>query len=232
MSAPVRTAVFFGLAAAFACLAFGRGLERLTDASFAWHMVQHLILLYILPLLVLLARPFETFVRIAEKGTVALVVRKTRFLHVLVSPPVALGVFIGTLWGTHFSGVYELALDVPAVHILEHAAYVAAGLAFWTPVVAPAPLRPNAYPVRLLYLLVALPQGALLSVALDGARVPLYAHYAAVHSTAAAMVDQQNAAAVMWIGGGAIAFAALIATMAKWALLEGRGDAGAPVTAS
>lgn len=230
MSAPLRTASFFGLAAALACTAIGPGLDRLADASFAWHMVQHLILLYIAPLVLLSARPFDTFVRMADKATVAIVVRKTRLLHVFASPPVALAVFIVTLWGTHFSGVYELALDVPAVHVLEHVAYVAAGLAFWAPVLAPAPLRPNAYPVRLLYLLIALPQGALLSVALDGARAPLYPHYATA-STAAALADQQNAAAVMWIGGGAIAFAAWIATMAAWALLEGRRDARSAVAA-
>jgi putative copper resistance protein D len=194
--------------------------DRLSDGSFAWHMVQHLVLLFVVPLLALLSRPFEFFRRIFGNAAAARALRALRGTHLAFHPALALGAFVGVLWLTHFSGLYEYALDHEWAHVCEHVLFVAAGLLFWTPVIAPSPVRPQPFPVRLLYLFVALPQGALLAVALEAARYPLYAHYAAVLSNAQALTDQDNAAAVMWIGGGAITFAAFLGTFGAWAARE------------
>ncbi len=212
-----------GLGAAFVLFAAAVSgpFDRLADESFAWHMVQHLLILYGVALLLLLARPFDLYARFAGKCATASLVKATRPLHALAAPPVALFVFIAALWGTHFSPLYELSLEHPLVHVLEHLLYLAAGIIFWLPVVAPPPLRPLSYPVRLFYLTVALPQGALLGMVLASARVPLYPHYAAITgSRAAALADQGNAAAVMWILGGLVIFGALLITLAVWAHRE------------
>ncbi|MBV8148331.1 MAG: cytochrome c oxidase assembly protein [Candidatus Eremiobacteraeota bacterium] len=206
-------------------------LDRLADRSFAWHMLQHLVMLFPVPLLVLLARPFDLFVQVAGKGAAAGLVRATQPLHALASPPVVLTVFLATLWATHFSALYELSLEWPALHVFEHLLYVAAGIAFWLPVVAPPPLRPLAYPARLLYLAVALPQGALLGMVIGSSPKPLYAHYvAAAGSVSSALADQADAAAVMWIAGGFVVFSAFLLTLASWACREaervGRNEAG------
>ncbi len=184
-------------------------------------MVQHLALFFLVTLLLLLARPFDVLARIAGKRPTGAFVRATRPLHALALPPVALIVFIATLWATHFSPLYELALEHPWAHIAEHALYLAAGVVFWLPVVGPPPLRPLGYPGRLLYLLVALPQGALLAMVIASARDPLYPHYATVAgSRAAALADQANAAAAMWILGGFAVLGALLLTLAAWARRE------------
>jgi cytochrome c oxidase assembly factor CtaG len=199
-------------------------MDALADRSFAWHMVQHLVLLVVVPLLALWAQPFP-IVRwiLGDARTVALV-RATRPLHALALPPVALAIFLATIWGTHFSHLYEAALDDAPVHAAEHALYLAAGIIFWLPVLTVAPLRPHAYPVRLLYLIVALPQGALLAVGLGAARTPLYPHYARIMPAARALADQQNAAAVMWIAGGMAIFIALLVTLGTWASRETRAS--------
>lgn len=205
----------------------GPPLDRLSDASFAWHMFQHVLLLFAVPLLLVLARPFEIFAALAGKARAARFVRATRPFHAVAGAPVALACFAGTLWLTHFSALYQLALTHFAAHLAEHALYVSAGLLFWAPVLAPPPLRPLAYPARLLYLAVALPQGALLAMAINSAHAPLYAHYAAVAaSPQAALADQSNAAAVMWILGGLIVFSAFLGTIALWAKRESdsKGD--------
>jgi putative membrane protein len=194
--------------------------DRLADSSFAWHMVQHLVLFYLVALLLLAARPFDLYARLAGKRATAALVRMTRPLHVIALPQVALVVFIATLWGTHFSALYELALEHPAIHFAEHFLYLAAGVVFWLPVMAPPPLRPLSYPARLLYLAVALPQGALLGMVLASARQPLYAHYASVEGSRA-LADQANAAAVMWIAGGSVVFCALLLVLAAWAHRDG-----------
>jgi putative membrane protein len=198
------------------------------DASFAWHMVQHLVLLFGVSFCIAAARPFQLFATLASKAVVARTVRVTRWMHVAAHPVVALAVFVAVMWATHFSGLYELALERAWVHVAEHALYLTAGIVFWLPVLAPHPVRPFSFPVRLLYLFVVLPQGALLAFALANGQRVLYPHYARVSGAAAALSDQNNAAAVMWIGGGLILFIAFLATFVAWAERERRADEAIP----
>lgn len=208
------------------------GLDALADASFAWHMTQHLLLLFVVPLLLLLAHPFGPFARMVGKEATAAFVRITRPLHRLASAPFALAFFVATMWISHFSGVYEAALQYWPVHLGEHVLYLAAGTIFWLPVLAPPPLRPLPYPARLLYLAVALPQGALVAMAIDSARSPLYAHYVGVEGWRGALADQSNAAALMWIAGGLTVFTAFLATLAVWAHRESAVHAEQPLAHS
>ena len=218
---PSRTA--FAAAAVLSAVAvFSPQFDALCDRSFAWHMVQHLVLLFIVPLCVLLADPFHAVLNIAGKRRTAAIVRVTEPLRTLASPAVALVLFIATLWVTHFSPLYEASMQSETAHVFEHMLYFFAGTVFWLPVIAPPPVRPPAFPVRLLYLLLAMPQGALVATAIDSARSPLYPHYAAALGTAGAMADQSNAAAVMWICGGMTVFVALLITAAVWARRERR----------
>ncbi|MBV9271912.1 MAG: cytochrome c oxidase assembly protein [Candidatus Eremiobacteraeota bacterium] len=198
-------------------------LDRLADTSFAWHMAEHLIPLFLLPQLILLVRPFALIQRIVGKNSAATLVRMTRPLHAIANPVFALCFFVATMWATHFTGFYEYALEHDWAHALEHVLYLIAGIIFWLPIMGPPPLRPLPYPLRLFYLAIALPQGALLAVAINSARSPLYAHYAH-QSVSAALTDQHNAAAVMWIGGGLLTFAAFLITLAAWASHESENE--------
>jgi putative copper resistance protein D len=211
-----------GGAVACAVIVLSPPFDRLADGSFAWHMAQHMVLLFIVPLLAVLADPFHAFMRVAGKRRTAGFVRATEGLRVIASPPVALAIFVAALWGSHFSPLYEASLEHEWIHVGEHALFLFAGTVFWLPVLAPAPVRPVSFPARLLYLFIALPQGALLGAALTSARTPLYPHYAAATSVAHALADQSNAAAIMWIGGGLILLTALLATFGAWAMRERR----------
>ena len=206
-----------------AALALSPFMDARSDTSLAWHMVQHLVLIFIVPVLFLLAHPGEWIeTKIGTRLTVAIV----RALHAqpmraLTSPAASLATLIFTLWVTHFTSLYEAALQHPQVHLSEHLLFFVSGLFFWLPVTGARPLRPLSYPARLLYLFLALPQGALLAVALYAARAPLYPHYVTVlGSSAAALADQRTAAAIMWAGGGMIIFCALLCVLGAWARRE------------
>lgn len=225
MKASSRTLTFIVAATLLAAFAFSPWMDRLSDRSFAWHMLQHLLLLYPIPLALLAARPFDVFAAVAPKAWVATTVRATRPFEIFATAPIALAFFVGVLWVTHFSSLYELALDNVWLHLIEHALYLACGIAFWLPVVAPPPLRPLSHPARILYLAVALPQGALLGMALFAPQAPLYPHYArTAASSAQALADQHAAAAVMWIAGGAVILAAMLVTLGAWAQREAHGQ--------
>lgn len=221
----VKTFLYCIVAFATLAIVFSPAVDARADSSFAWHMVQHLALVFVVAPALVAARPFQIFAALAPKRAVAGTVRATQWMHVVAHPVVAFSLFVATMWATHFSPLYELALEHTPVHIAEHALYLAAGVVFWLPVLAPQPLRPLPYPARLLYLFVALPQGALLAFALAGARHVLYPHYATVSGTATALADQNNAAAVMWIGGGLVLFIAFLVTFGVWAVREQRANA-------
>lgn len=216
----MKSLAWLAAAAALSLGALSTPLDGLADRSFAWHMLQHLLLLYGVGMLIVIARPFSLFAQLAGKPATVQAVHLSRSLHPIASPPAALAVFVATLWMTHFSSLYEGSLEHWWLHAGEHVMYLTAGILFWLPVLGAPPLRPVAYPIRLLYLTVALPQGALLGMVLAGARTPLYAHYAALLGAASALNDQRNAAVLMWILGGLVIFAVLIATLAAWARRE------------
>jgi cytochrome c oxidase assembly factor CtaG len=57
-------------------------------------------------------------------------------------------------------------------------------------------------------------------MAISSAREPLYAHYARAADSAAALGDQGDAAAVMWILGGLTILGAFLLTLGAWARRE------------
>jgi cytochrome c oxidase assembly factor CtaG len=72
----------------------------------------------------------------------------------------------------------------------------------------------------MLYLFLAIPQGAFLGLALYAAHTVLYPHYLYDRTPATALADQQNGGAVMWIAGGLLLFIAFMCTAAAWAAAE------------
>lgn len=203
-------------------IAVGPQMDTLSDRSFAWHMAQHMLLIFGVAPLLLWADPLLVLRRCFGAAAAASAVRLTAALRRALPPPVTFAAFVGVLWATHFSPLYQASLEHDAVHAFEHALYVCAGVLFWLPVIAPAPYVPPPHVARVLYLLLALPQGAFLAFALDAATVPLYQHYSALLGMQHALADQRNAAALMWIVGGLLLFCAFLATLGRWAARERR----------
>lgn len=200
-------------------------VDVLTDRSFTAHMLQHVVLMLVVPPLLLLGAPLQLIVgatptKAARKITAF---ANSQAAHALFSPLTGWLLLVFTLWGTHFSPIYEIALVNPAVHVAEHALFLTAAMLFWMPVVQVGYTpRPLAYPARMLYLFLALPQGAFLGLAIYAARHVLYAHYVMAEGASAALADQQNGGAVMWIAGGFFIFIAFMSTVAAWAASERR----------
>jgi putative copper resistance protein D len=222
-----RTAAFLGGLAAVA-VALMSGIERYDTTLFSVHMVQHLILMLVAAPLLALAAPVTQLLRAASHS-----VRARWLLPVLHSTPVsALGhpivawlTFTVVLWFTHFSPLFDLALEDGGVHQLEHAVYLASSLLFWWPVVAADPARRRLpYPVRALYVLLQLPVNSFLGMAILFAESPLYPHYATLGSPygITALADQQVAGGLMWLAGDVAFICAVLAVVAAWMRHEER----------
>jgi putative membrane protein len=207
-------------------LCFGVALsgpvDTLAERTFAAHMVQHVVLMLIAPPLVLLGAPLLLAVAVPRRDSARVVasVAGNPVMHALCAPIVGWVVFVGVLWGAHFSPLYEGALESGSVHVLEHVLFITVAFLFWLPVVQVGFVpRPVSFPARILYLVLMFPQGAFLGLAIYGSRHVLYPHYASGLGSAA-MADQQNGGAIMWIAGGFIMFASFMLVAASWAMSE------------
>jgi putative copper resistance protein D len=222
-----RTAAFAAgmLALAFALLS---GIDRYDTVLFSVHMVQHVLLTLVAAPLIALAAPITLLLRVATPGARRrwiLPVLHSRVMRVLAFPVVAWVLFAAVLWGSHFSPVFDAALDDPLIHELEHAAYLAAALLFWWPAVAldPSPWR-LPYPARALYVFLQMAANTFLAVVLLNAQSVLYPHYATVARSwgPTPLEDQQIGAAFMWVVGDLIFLTASLAILVGWSRAEAR----------
>jgi putative membrane protein len=106
-------------------------LDRLAEEhSLTAHMVQHLLLGDVTPLLLAagLTGPLALF---AVPARVLSVIGRVRWLRLLGRAPVALGLWVAVLSIWHVPRLYDAATGAGAVHVAEHASFVAAGLLVW-----------------------------------------------------------------------------------------------------
>jgi putative copper resistance protein D len=214
-------------------VALQSGIERYDTTLFSIHMVQHILLTLVAPPLLALGAPVTQLLRAASPGTRArwiLPVLRSRFVGVLSHPVVAWLAFVSVMWAAHFSPLFDLSLEDPLVHDLEHALFLGSALLFWWPVIGldPAPRRMS-HPGRLLYLFLQMPQNSFLAMAILFATSPLYPHYVTLGAPYGvdALADQRLAAGIMWFVGDVIFLAALLAVLAGWMRSDARGAAAA-----
>jgi cytochrome c oxidase assembly factor CtaG len=94
---------------------------------FSAHMVQHLVLLLLVPLLILISLPSERFQRLQTSG----------ILRGNATPIIGWICGIGAMWLWHIPSLCSAATESTGIGLLRDASLVVAGLAFWWPVFAP-----------------------------------------------------------------------------------------------
>jgi cytochrome c oxidase assembly factor CtaG len=67
--------------------------------------------------------------------------RVERALGPLASPPVAIVVWLATMYFWHIPALYDAAAENPLLHMVEHLSFFGAGVALWWPLVQPIPMR-------------------------------------------------------------------------------------------
>lgn len=208
-------------------IALASVVERYDTTLFSVHMIQHILLTLVAAPLLALGAPITLLLRVVRgdfRRRWLLPALHSRVVRVLAFPVVAWVAFAGVMWASHFSPLFDEALEQPFLHQLEHTLYLGAALLFWWPVVGadPAPWR-MALPARMLYVFLQMPQNTFLALAIYSASRPLYPHYATLDLPwISALDDQHLAGGLMWIGGDALFLLALIALIAAWMRKEER----------
>jgi putative membrane protein len=201
-------------------------VDTYATSLFSVHMVQHLLLTMVAAPLLALGAPITLALRLARpeaRRGLILPVLHSRPLRALSFPVVSWLLFAGVMWATHFSALFDAALENPLVHDGEHLLYLGAGMLFWWPVVGadPTPWRMS-HGARIGYLALGMPQNTFLGLAIYSAQVVLYPHYATLIRPWGPdpLTDQQLAGGLMWVGGDFLFIIPLLIAVAAWMRAE------------
>jgi putative membrane protein len=221
-------ALFFAAGLGALVVALASPLAAL-DAELFWaHMVQHVLILAVAPPLILLGRPWSTISRVlpvaVRRKTARAVVHRS-----WMTPAFALALFCGVMVTWHVPVLYDATLRSSAVHVLEHALFLAAGLLFWSQLIDSPPFRSPLDPAkRAVWAALAMAVGSAVGLALALASAPLYAGYSNLPSRPggiSALADQHLAGGIMWVVGSIPFAAAFIVFVYRW--LDETGPGGA-----
>jgi cytochrome c oxidase assembly factor CtaG len=107
-------------------------IDGLSDQLMLMHMVQHVLLLDIAPILLILG---------LTKGLLRPVTRRLtaveRRAGYLAHPVFAVIAYAGLMWLWHIPAMYDLALRHSGIHTLEHICFAAAGTLYWWHLLSP-----------------------------------------------------------------------------------------------
>lgn len=188
-------------------VALDSGLDTYDDQLLSVHMVQHLLLLDIAPPLMLAARPVPLLLRTLPprprrsfgRGLVAV----GRAAH----PAFCLALYATIVLTLHVPVVFDATLRNQALHDLEHAGFLLAGLIVWWPLLGnPGPRRQLGTVTHLLYITAAMVPMTLIGAYLDRDQSLFYPVYAGPAKLlgVSPIADQQQAGAIMWVVGTAL----------------------------
>lgn len=170
------------------------------------HMVQHMILTYIIPPLALLATPEWLFRLLIGKG------RTYKVVRFLTKPVVGVLVYNTTLMITHIPQIVNRSAQGGPIHYLLHVLVVTTSLMFWTPVCGPIREWRMSDGAKMIYLfgtslIPTIPAGWLTFA--EGA---VYKHYDTIVRVGGISVlsDQQAAGGIMKLGGSTLMWGIII----------------------
>jgi putative membrane protein len=194
-NAPVwRLCCFLG-AVATALIALISPLDALADQLFFTHMIQHILLLDIVPILAILGLT-KVILRPITRSVHELERRAGPFAH----PAFAVVLYVVVIWAWHIPAAYDLAVRHSGIHVLEHISFVIAGSLYWWHLLSPIRARlrldgmgPVVYMASTKLFVGALGMGLAFA---PSALYPYYVHHARVWGISA-ISDQSMAGLIM-----------------------------------
>ncbi len=216
-AAPGWRAWLFGTGLVAVLAALVSPVDRLGEQLLVMHMVQHLLLLDVAPVLIILGLT-KVILRPATRHLVAL----ERAAGWLGHPAFAVAFYVGAMWAWHVPALYDAAVRHPAVHVLEHLCFALAGGLYWWHLLSPIRSRVGlsgmgsaVYMASTKVLVGTL--GIVLAFA-PGTLYPLYAH--GPHYWGLSAHDDQAAAGMLMALEQSLVMGAALALLFARALVE------------
>jgi putative membrane protein len=193
--APVWRLCSFLAAVAVALIALVSPLDALADQLFFGHMIQHMLLLDVVPILAIVG-----LTKVILRPVTRAVADIERRAGPLAHPAFAVLLYVSAIWAWHIPAAYDFAVSHPLVHVLEHISFVLAGSLYWWHLLSPIRARlrldgmgPVVYMASTKLFVGALGMGLAFA---PSALYPYYVHHARVWGISA-ISDQSIAGLVM-----------------------------------
>jgi putative membrane protein/putative copper resistance protein D len=211
--------------------------SRLNDygmVMFSVHMVQHMVISMLSPILILLGAPITLALRAlpvaATRGSkgpreLLLMFLHSRYMRIITHPAFTIPLFIASLYALYFSPVFDFLMGSSAGHIVMMCHFLAVGLVFFWPImgVDPGPHRPG-YLMRMLELFAGMPFHAFFGIALMMASQPMVESYKNPSASLGidALADQTAAGGIAWAFSEIPSVLVLLALLFQWYSSEQR----------
>lgn len=172
------------------------------ERVFWMHMVGHLLLIMVVPVLLVLGRPLSVLVAATDGGAER--VLHSRLVTLLTRPLCALGIYAAVIVGTHLTGFMDAMMGSPALMNLEDVLYVVSGWLLMVALIGGEPLRSTA-PLgpRMLFSVVAMVPDTMVGIVLlQSGNDPFPAMTRMRPGWAPDPIrDVQIGGGLMWVGG-------------------------------
>lgn len=234
-----RQALIFYAGLAVLLAAVVSPLDYWADDYLYVHMIQHIVLAFFAPTLVVLGAPWLSLLRglplrlRRAYGTLVRWSHRSRFpssLRTLLARPVlAVVAFNAVMVLWHLPGPFDFAAGHPLAHIwLEHGSFFGFGLIFWLQMLDSPPFHPILPPLRRAAALLATNVVmVLIAMTMSMFTGPLYSVYAEVPGRVLSQFgDQQLAAGILWVCGDLTIAPALMYNVRLWLTAEDAGGQG------
>ncbi|MFJ9030254.1 cytochrome c oxidase assembly protein [Streptomyces sp. NPDC102274] len=224
---PVGRVIAFVLGVLTVALVMCTKLNDYGMVMFSVHMVQHMIISMVSPILLLLGAPVTLALRalpVAGRGRkgpreLLLALLHSRYVRILTHPAFTIPLFIASLYGLYFTPLFDFLMGSRTGHIAMMVHFLGVGLVFFWPImgVDPGPHRPG-YVMRMLELFAGMPFHAFFGIALMMASAPMVDAYRDPPASLGidALTDQNAAGGIAWAFSEIPSVLVLIALVFQW----------------
>jgi putative copper resistance protein D len=205
------------------------GIATYAPVLFSTHMIQHMTLSMLSPILLVLGAPVTLALRALKPAAIRgdrgprewlTIILHSRALRFIGHPGVATVIFIVSTYAVYFTPLFGYLMRAHVGHLVMLVHFLASGgLFFWVLIgVDPTP-RKLPYIGKMLLLFVTMPFHAFFGIALMNIGTPIAAGwYNALHRTwgVSVLSDQHTGGAIAWGFGEVPTFIVLVAMVFQW----------------
>jgi cytochrome c oxidase assembly factor CtaG len=195
------------------------------DSLYYDHMIQHLLLVMVAAPLIAMGAPLELLSKATTGKGHRFVVRllDSKVAEVIGHPVTGFALYAVVIPIAHLTSVYNFALQNDLAHDNEHLGFLIVGYLFWRHVVAVEPRKhPMTPPVRLLFLMAAVPVDTFTGLTLTTATHEMFSAYLSVHRSwgPSLVSDLHIGGSIMWVGGDTLMVGAMVPVVVQWVRYE------------
>jgi cytochrome c oxidase assembly factor CtaG len=219
---PAWRSCLFGLGLLAAVLATESGIGAYDDLLFYDHMIQHLMLLMVVPPLLIAGQPLTLLLHASRNPvhTWAKRVIRSPVASFLTWPVFGTVGYALAVVAAHLTAIASFTEHNQAWHNAEHALFVVLGYLFFLPILGSEPIRWRlSYPVRFVLLVLLMPIDTFTGVALGygSSASPGIPTGPRPGWAPSPVSDLHTGGAVMWVAGDALMFGLMMVVFFMWA---------------